>query len=388
MTIPYPRATLTALLAAGALALSACGTVSSGSTPAKTSPSSSGTSGPSLGWTSAPGPKATTTVNGDTVKVDVGGGQTVTVNRSAPLKIAYLVQGQTNSYLQATIAGAQAAAKSLGVKLTVFDGGFVAATQKAQLQNILAGKQYNAIIALTVDGSGLCGTLTQTAPAQNILVLPLIQTICNNATEPITKAWSPGTLAAVVGGGTVDFYQAWANHIASSLTKPTKAVYVTGPSSLGTVQAAVKALQEAAAKYPNFQLVDIKYTDFSAAQALAATQNALLAHPDTAIFLSHFTPMTTGILQALKQSGNTSVRVYDIGGNSAARGYVEAGQIVETVPYFPYTAAYCAVSMLSAAHQGTAVPRTVLNDCKPSTGSGEHPLFVTKGDVAGFTAEY
>jgi ribose transport system substrate-binding protein len=375
------------VLAAG---LSACGSIADVAQPT-TGPSTGANGSFPVDWHSSTFKKAEVTKDGDTVKIDVGGGQTVTQNPKDPLKIAFVIQGTTNSYAQANITGAKARAQELGAQVTVFDGGFNAQTQYSQIQNVLNSRKYNAIMGLIVDGSSACNILTQQAPADDLLVAIIIQPICGRDTKAGQELWAPGTLTTVAGGGTLEFYQAWADKIASSVRKPTQAVYVTGPEGLSPVVAATKALKDASKKYPNFQLVDVQYTDYSSAQALAATQNALIAHPGVTMFVSHFTPLSVGIQQALAQNGKQgSVKIYDLGGDKTAKEMVTAGTIEQTVPYFPSTAAACAVDMLAAAHSGVKVPTVVLNDCRPTKGGNgtQTDIFIDKSNVASFHPEY
>lgn len=381
-----------AIGAIAALALTAgCGSINDVDTPGGSKAPSADGAAFETDWASSTFEVAPTTVDGDTVSIDVGNGFTVTQDKTEPIKIAFLNQGSTNSYLQANIAGAEARAKELGVELTIFDGGFDSQTQYSQIQNALTSGGYNAFMTLAVDGSATCKLFTEEAPAKNILSAVIIQPICGLDVERGLDVWAPGTLTSIVGGGTVEFYDQWAEGIAASLTEPTQVIYITGPEGLGPVMSASAALATAAEKYPNLQLVDTQYTDFSAAGALSATQNSLLAHPEVTLVLSHFTDMTTGVIQALEQSGKSDqVRVFDIGGNEISVGYVKDGKIEQTVPYFPATAAACAVDMLVAAHGGEAVPRVVLNDCRPTEGGNGTQTLITvdASNVADFVPEY
>lgn len=378
----------------GAIALltmsfAACGSISDVASPS----ASSGTVGDTapFDWASSTFETAPTAVNGEEVSIDVGEDRTVTQNSTDPLRIAFAVQGTTNSYAQAAIAGAQAHAEEIGAELTVFDGDFTAQTQFSQIQNILNSGDYDAILGLIVDGNSACQILTNQAPDEDVLVAIIIQPTCGRDVEAGIDLWSPGTLTTVAGGGSLEFYQAWAEDVASSVDEPTEAVYITGPEGLSPVVAATAALRDASAKYPDFQLVDVQYTDYSSAQALAATQNSLIAHSDVTMFLSHFTPLTVGIQQALAQAGKQDgVKVFDLGGDTVAKQMVVDDDIEQTVPYFPGTAGACAVDMLAAAHAGKAVPRVVLNDCRATEGGNgvQTNVVIDKSNVDTFVPEY
>lgn len=384
-----------AALLAGSVA--ACGSTSNdGEAAAETAPTSTSAGGTAAGplanvdWRSLKGPMSKATVKGDTVTTDVGGGTTVTQKKSDPLRIAYFSQGTTNEYLQAQIKGAKDMAKKLGASITVFDGGFNVQTVKAQIQNALAAGKYNAFVGIFVDSDSACQPMSEAAPKKNILVVQIVQPICGRGGETGQGLWAPGTLASVDGGGSLDFYRAWALNAAKSLTKPTKVAYLSGPAVITSTKAATQALREAQKKYPNFQLIDIKNTDFSSAQGLAATQNLLVAHPDLGVIMSHFTPLTTGVLQALGQAGKKGkVQVFDAGASKIDLNYVRSGGLTASAAYWPYTDAACAIDMVAAAHSGESVPRSVQNDCRKVGGETEEtPFFLTKDNVSSFKPEY
>jgi ribose transport system substrate-binding protein len=330
-------------------------------------------------------------VQGDVVKIDLGGGMTVTQKKSDPLKIAYFAQGTANTYLQGQIKGAEAEAKKVGASITVFDGGFSIPTEASQMQNALASHQYNAFVGIYLDSSSACQPMSQLAPKENILVVPIIQPICNRGLRTGEGLWAPGTLASVNGGGSVDFYRAWALNAAKTLTRPTQVAYIAGPQGSTDSIAALAAMKDAAKQYPNFQLVAVDYTaEFAAAPALAETQNLLQSHPNIGLIMSHFTDMTVGVVQALNQAGKAGqVKVFDAGAGKADISFIKSGAVESSIAYWPVINGACGVSLVAAAHRGQSVPRSVLNDCrKVSTPGAETPFFVTKANVGSFTPEY
>lgn len=398
------------MLMLAALLFAACGdsggdTATDGDTPTGGDTATEGTDTPTptagesgalaqVDWQSSDSEVASVTVDGDSVSIDVGNDHTVEHDRNEPLRIAFFSLGTGNSYLQANNDGARDAADALGddVEVTVFDADFDAANQRAQFENATLSGDFNAFIALALDSEGSCEPLSETAPTEDILSVIIIQPICGLDLESGIDLWAPGTLATVAGGGTLGFYEFFINRVAESLEEPTEVLYVTGPLEISPVRAELEALEQAESEFENFQLVDVLHTDQSSADALASTQNALVSHPDVDVIMSHFTPITTGILEALDQAAMTDdVLVYDVGGDEVAMEYLRNEQIEFTIPYFPYTAAACAVDMLYAAHTGNDVPRVVLNDCHQTPGgtTGEQsPIVVTPGDVSQFDPEY
>jgi ABC-type sugar transport system substrate-binding protein len=120
--------------------------------------------------------------------------------------------------------------------------------------------------------------------------------------------------------------------------------------------------------------------------ALTQTQNLLQAHPDATAVLLQFGGQLPGVVQAGKTG---QVKIYDIGGTQEDKPAIESGELDMTVPFFPYTQAYCAVEMLAAMNAGMAVPRVVVNDCHKTEGSPDqqNPAVITKDNIGKFVPQ-
>ena len=100
--------------------------------------------------------------------------------------------------------------------------------------------------------------------------------------------------------------------------------------------------------------------------------------------------LTGDAAQAIAQAGKTGqVKIYDIGGTQEDKPAIETGELEMTVPFFPYTQAYCAVEMLAAVNAGMPVPRVVVNDCHKTDGSPDtqNPVVITRENVAKFVPQ-
>jgi ribose transport system substrate-binding protein len=345
-----------------------------------------------LNWQQTPCPCATPAVSGDQHSVALGNGETVTWAKGSPLNIIYLAQGESNLYLQAAVQGAQDAAKAAGARLTIVDAQFNPDTQRDQIQNALASGKYNAAMVMPVSSAASCSQLTHDAPAANVPVVVLVQETCGRDDNTGEALWSPGTLSYVGGAeGTIVFFQQWADAIGAALRKPTKAVVIAGPSGNGTAAATDKALQDAERRYPDLQVVATDNTDYSDAQGLTAAQNLLQAHPDAGAVIVEYGGQTPSVISAVSRAGRTgTVAIYDAGFDKIDQQNVQNGSLQMTAADFPYSAAYCAVELLAAAHAGTKVPRVVYNDCNAAGGhaSGTNALIVTKQNVTQYQPEY
>jgi len=378
-----------ALLGVLCLGLAACASPTGG---AGTEPGSERWSTDLLSWRDAPGPFAEPQRDGDRLTIDLGGGQQVEFGADDPLRFIYFLQGTSNTYLQAEADGAKAAAEALGVELTLVDAEFDAATQRSQIQNALASGKYNGAAIRAVSSSGACVPLTQDAPAAGVPVVVVVQNICDRDRNSGPELWSPGTLAYVGGGGgTYPFYQTWAQEVAKSFSEPASTGLIVGPSQLAAVQVVVEALEEAAATHPNMKIDAVNYTDFTDAGGLTAIQNMMQANPDLGAVVLQYGGQTPAVIRGIKQAGKADqIKIYEVGGDKAAKQALLDGDIEMSAAQAPYTAAYCAIELLAEAHQGGKVPRVVYNDCNAQAGDATTtaPLLLTSDNVDEYTPDY
>lgn len=290
--------------------------------------------------------------------VDVGGAS-VEVG-CKPLKIAFLSAATNNVYLQAGIKGAQDAAAAAGVTVEVFDGNWDPQTQYNQVQNIITGGEYTAILAEMNDGNQACKILTEEAPKAGILVAVANQTLCGRSSNEGDELWAPGTLTFVGGSQGRSEFRRWILGIAESNTGPQKVAVVTGPDLNANTNNTDLALADVKAAHPEFEVVGVVRTDYSVLQGNEKTLPLLLANPDLSILISNYSDMTRGAVQALQQAGmSEKVKVYDYGGNEWAFGAVKAGQVHSTNTVTPYTEMFKAVEALATAWKGESVARYI-----------------------------
>lgn len=379
---------LAAVLTVAALTASGCSTVNSEPTSSGQQDTQSDIRS-TLNWQASDLGSTISSVKDGTVSLDLGD-STLTVDNADGLNIAFFNAGMTTTYTQAMAKGVNDMATELGAKLTQFEAGWDANKQLSQIENAIEGGTFNAFIVYAAEGATVCKALTVDAPASNIAVVPVITPLCGKTLATGMDLVAPGSVSTVMGGGTVEFYQLWADYVSSQITTPTKVVYIAGPSAQDVVMAAEAAVRTAADANPNFELVDVYYADYSGDSALKETQNALVTHPDTQVILSHFSTITIGILTALKDANRGDVAVYDLGGDQTVRQPITDGTVKASVPYFPYTTGACAVDILNAAFAGESVPKLVLSECGrgDQATNAQANVIIDQGNVATFPFEY
>jgi ribose transport system substrate-binding protein len=386
------------LLAAGAavLAVTGCGSSDNGGSTAATASESSATSAPlQLGankdvvWQKVSGPFTTPVLNGDTYSVDVGGGHTITWKKGRKLRIAAFEYSRDNTYQTAHVQAVQDAAKAIGADVTIFDGQNNPATQRSQIQNALASKKFDAAVIEPIASQPSCSQITNDLPAANILVIAAAQETCGRDDKSGADLWSPGTVAWV-GNDWTGLDLGWAKAASDDLGTPTDTLWIGGPSDNIVASLNTRVLKARADNHPNLRLVGFGYTDYTPAKALSQTQNLLKAHPNTGALMVQFGGLVPGVAQAVKQAGKTGkVKIYSIGGTAQDKPAIVNGTETFTVPFYPYTQAYCAVEMLGALNAGKRVPRVVVNDCHAGPGSPDqqNATTITKAQVASFTPQ-
>jgi len=349
MTMRHTRAAATTLVAA-ALALSACSTASD-----KASQSNSAGAGPS-----------------------------VSITQPSQLKIAYFSAGTGDSYLQAAIEAAHAEAGKLGATLNVFDGQFDAQTQYNQIQTALTSGKYNAFAVEPNDGNLLCNLLTKEAVDKGILVSVFNEPICDRAVKEGDQLWQPGTVT-YVGGQTVASYDQWVKSIIDANPSGGKVAVITGPD-LNANTLVMRAAEELIKANNKFEIVAKQTTDYSTPKAFAAAQTILQANPGLGIFISNYSGMTRGVVQAVNGAGKKGqVKTYDFGGDNWSLGAVKAGDIEQTVVMLPKQETIDAIDALADVVNGKTVDHFI-----DLTKSPKLPgmAFVTAQNVDKFTAEY
>lgn len=81
------------------------------------------------------------------------------------LKIAYFASASQNGFNQALYAGIQEVAAAHGAETAIYDGQFNAEIQYNQIEDVLAGGNFDAFIVLPNDTVGIAGAFEQVIAA-------------------------------------------------------------------------------------------------------------------------------------------------------------------------------------------------------------------------------
>lgn len=379
------------ILSTLALTVAACG---SSGTASKSPPTSSGGSAGGVTYQSLWGSRevgsqfVTPVTSGDSFKIDVGGGYTITWKKGTKLKIAFLDDGSSNSFLAARDKGVISQAAKYGLSVTHLSSNFSAQTNLAQIQQAVNSGQFNALIAQPDDPGVVCDVMSKVAPSKNILVLNINSSICGKQDAPGDAQWQPGTLSMVGGTTGITYWEAWMNRIISENPNATSIAFLDGPKGEVAADVASEGVTKVLSAHPQIKLLPYA-TDFSTAQGLSVTRDLLNAHPDVSVIASVYSGITQGTVTAVREAGKTSkVKVYSSGSGASDIALIQSGAVTMSGAQYPALAGVAAVDALISATQGIKTPRYVGGDGAPTPNGGGSFTFLNKDNIAGVVPEY
>ena len=158
-----------------------------------------------------------------------------------------------------------------------------------------------------------------------------------------------------VGGQTRDVYNDFLDYSFSEIESGPVAV-ITGPALNYNTNNMLGALTEYQVLYPDIEVVANQQIDYTTDTAFKVSQDIIQANPELKAFLSNYSGMTQGIVQAVKQAGmEDQIKIYDMGGNEWAVQAVKDGDIEMTLPFLPYLEEKIAVQALCDYAKGEPV---------------------------------
>lgn len=291
------------------------------------------------------------------------------------LNVGFFSPGTSNTYAATLTASALKEAKSSGIKLTNLSANFDSAIQVNQMQQALQRKTYNAWVVVPLDPNQDCPILEKAVAAGVKVML---------ANSPACTAFGPKGGIGIVGVQTLSLYQKWWDKILSD-SKPGEIALQTGGALDYVTKIANQALKTEMKKHPGFTVISNQNLNYSTSSAYTNAQDLLKSHPNLALIASTYSGMTEGIVQATKQAGNTTVKVYDFDGDKTILADVKAGSVTLTAPGLPASEGSGAVKALVKAWKGKTVAKVTnpLESLKISGGP-----FITKANVDSYTPQY
>ena len=312
--------------------------------------------------------------------------RTTHAKAAAPVKIAVILNSSTNTYYQANLKGATAAAKKYGGVISkVFDANFDANTQATQIQDAVTANQYKVFLIAPTASNVIVPEVTQAIKA-GIKVACMLSPCGPN---PNAMARQIPGLVTFVGYAFTEN----ANDIAKAVVmacgslNPCNVVYEPGNETLPSEVIRTNAFNAYLKKYPHIKVLAEQQGGYLAAPGRAAMQNMLQAHPDINVAASSGDQMTLGMAQAVKAAGDSG-KIKLIGNGASVPGVaaVRAGTWFATVANVPYTEGYLAAKYAIMAAKGTPLSKIpgFVDDLKYAPAGG----VITKAVAAKFKAQW
>lgn len=291
-----------------------------------------------------------------------------------PVRLAFLAASSQNGYNDATWQGVQAAAAEAGnVEVEIFDGEFNATVQYSQVEDIIAGGNFDGIIIAPNDTVGIASALEE-ATGAGLLVASVLFPVGPDLTsmEPqvpgltTTVALDPSVGAAAQAEAVVAY---------CADKDPCKVVIMIGQLQYPFDNLRYETFQSVLGQHANIQVVATGEGNYNPDQSLTAMTDILQANPEIDAVLSNADQHLLGVEIALEDAGVDPSSVYLIGGglNQITVDKIREGVFDATLSGNPRSEGYLAAQALIAVARGGEVATHI----DPSAG-GANPLIVTK----------
>jgi ABC-type sugar transport system substrate-binding protein len=269
----------------------------------------------------------------------------------AAVKIAFVTKPLDNVYFGSMVTGGQAAAKDLGVELTV-----------AAAQNVSDDSGQASKLEALVASQYTCYILNPTSPTN--LIAPLAS--ASKATV-INIDLEMDTAKASAAGVTVNTFIGTVNKDAGAQGGKAMLALVPEGSEVAVIGTLAQDAGNIARQAGFHSVVDgklkvVQTVSADADRAKAKSQAAAImrANPNVKGFFTPAGTQAMGIQEAIDQEGQTGkVVVVGIDGTKEELQSIKDGKLASSVEQFPYLMGYQAVQACVAASQGKTLPARV-----------------------------
>ncbi|MFY7853349.1 sugar ABC transporter substrate-binding protein [Devosia sp.] len=274
-----------------------------------------------------------------------------------PIRLAFLAASSQNGYNDATWQGVQAAAAEAGdVQVEIFDGEFNAATQYAQVEDIIAGGRFDGIIVAPNDTVGIATALEEATKA-GLLVASVLFPVGPSLTTMTPQV--PG-LTVTVASNPVIGATAQANEVIKFCEgkDPCNVVIMIGQLQFPFDNLRYQTMVDALAPHANIKVVATGEGSYSPDASLTAFQDIIQANPKIDAVLSNADQHLLGVEIALNDAGIPIEPIYLIGGglNAITVDKIKEGIFDATLSGYPRSEGYYAAQTLIKAKKGETVP--------------------------------
>lgn len=266
------------------------------------------------------------------------------------LKIAFFASASQNGFNQAVWSGIQKKAAELGgISVSIYDGKFDPATQYAQVEDVLAGGNFDGMILYAQDTVGIAGAAEQVIAKGTPLVAVMFPI------GPDLGTLDPQLLGLTATVGHVPAIGATAQ--AESVAEfckdkdPCRVIILLGFKVSPFDQIRLAAYEKVFANHPNIKVVATAEGQYSPDVTLTAMQDIMQANSEFDAVLSVADQQMIGVEIALKDAGIDMAPKFLAAAGASTYGVdaVRQGNWDNTLAYFPETMGKVALETLVAA---------------------------------------
>lgn len=268
-------------------------------------------------------------------------------------KIAFFSSGSNTTYEQIAFEQAKETAKELGMDLDIFDASYDALKQLSQIQNAITSGKYDGFVVQANDGNQLCKVVTEDAAGKGIAISAINIELCGEHDKAAKNT------ITFVGGQGIAVYQGILQKIFNDNPGGGKIMAIGGPATGANYLNMQAAFELELSKHPNWELVGMHATDYTANNANQVAQNVLQANKDLDIIFSNYSGMTAGVVSAKKSMKRDDVKIYDFGGDKWAFDAVKNGEIEQTAIMLPRREIELGIKALHDHFNGKEVPKFI-----------------------------
>ncbi len=272
------------------------------------------------------------------------------------INIAYLASSSQNGFNQSIFDGIQrAAAEYDNVKVEIFDGEFSAPVQFTQVEDLVAGGRFDAMIVTPNDTVGIA-TALEDATAAGVKVAATLFPIGPDLGDMqpqieglvTTVATAPAIGARLQAEAVVDF---------CADKDPCNVVIMIGQLVFPFDNVRYDAYREVLDTHANIKVVATGEGNYSPDTSLTAMQDILQANPDIDVVLSNADQHLMGVEIALTDAGLDLDEIYLMGGglNQIAVDAIRSGAWDATLAAAPRSMGEAALHAMVAALNGEEV---------------------------------
>jgi len=277
-------------------------------------------------------------------------------------KIAYFAASSQNGFNQATYEGVEEMAAELGYETEVFDGQFDAAVQYSQIEDVLAGGQFQGMIVAPNDSVGIAGAFEQVIAAGVPIATVLFPVGPDlNSLEPQVPGITATVASPPVPGAT---HQAELVAEYCAALDPCNVVIIIGAKIFPFDNLRLETFESVLAGHDNIKVVAVGEGWYAPDPSLQAMTDILQANSDVHAVLSNADQHLVGVEIALEAAGFNPADLYLAGGGAAQISIdaIREGRWDATLAYFPKTMGALAMEQIANAIEGKEVTNAINMD--------------------------